>query len=177
VSNASQQDKRGLPRLARDRGGVAAFEFALIFPVFLLFVAGIVYFGMMLWTVNVLQNVASWAARCASLQTCPVPTNSTCTANNIPCYAVAKAAASGLPGGLSALNVSVNNTILNAVTCGTFTGLSTIKFWRVDINVPYTLFIPGGKYAFSNSLTLNASSCYPDQTYSLNPNTTNPTPS
>jgi Flp pilus assembly protein TadG len=51
----------------RSEDGTSAAEFAMILPVFLLFVFGLVEFGMLLFTTNQLHWTAEQAARCSSV--------------------------------------------------------------------------------------------------------------
>lgn len=54
-------------RRARDQRGAAAVEFALVFPLLLLIVFGILDFGWMLMKANLVNNAARDAVRIASL--------------------------------------------------------------------------------------------------------------
>lgn len=47
--------------------GATAVEFALIFPVFVVFVLGIIQFGLVLWTKFALKHATVEAARCATV--------------------------------------------------------------------------------------------------------------
>lgn len=58
-----------LARLARDRRGIAAVEFALLAPVFLGLLVGAVETGRLLWTRSVLQFAVEEAARYALVRT------------------------------------------------------------------------------------------------------------
>ena len=51
--------------LARDRRGVAMVEFALVAPVFLMTLLGIIGYGGYFWRAHVVQQVANDAARAA----------------------------------------------------------------------------------------------------------------
>ena len=61
----------GKPRrsLCRDISGATAAEFALVFPLALLFLLGAVELGRMLWLQNSLQYAAEQAVRCAVVNT------------------------------------------------------------------------------------------------------------
>ena len=52
-------------RSLADDGGAAAVEFALIGPLFVLLLAGVVVYGGWLWLAQSVQSVASEAARAA----------------------------------------------------------------------------------------------------------------
>ena len=54
-------------RLARDAGGGAALEMALISPALFLFLFGIIEFARALWLQNALDYSVAEAARCASI--------------------------------------------------------------------------------------------------------------
>ena len=62
-----------LVRIWRDEQGASALEFAMLAPVFFLFIFGIIELGLMFWTQAGLQHAAEMAARCASINTklCP----------------------------------------------------------------------------------------------------------
>ena len=69
----------GIGRRIRRQEGVAAVEFAIIMPVALLIVVGIIQFGVIYSQYQVLQGAAREGARCASVQaggltTCDVTT-------------------------------------------------------------------------------------------------------
>lgn len=67
-------------------GGTAAVEFALVFPVVLVFTLGIIDVGRLLWTQTTLDRAVLAAARCAAVNA------TTCgTAANIQSYAVTQA--------------------------------------------------------------------------------------
>jgi Flp pilus assembly protein TadG len=58
-------------RRASDERGVAVVEFALIMPVLILLVAGVIQFGIMYSQYQVLQGAAREGARCAAVQALP----------------------------------------------------------------------------------------------------------
>lgn len=78
------------PRLSGDRRGATAVEFALLAPVFLLLLCGMIEIGRMLWAKQVLTEVAYGAARCASLE------GQCKTAADIRSFATSRAAGWGL---------------------------------------------------------------------------------
>jgi Flp pilus assembly protein TadG len=59
--------KMKLAKIWRDQQGASAVEFALIAPVFFLFIFGIVACGLLFWTQIGMQHGAEMAARCASI--------------------------------------------------------------------------------------------------------------
>lgn len=64
-----------LTTIWRDNRGASALEFALTAPAFLLFIFGIIEFGLLLWTQIGLQQAAEMAARCASVNSTLCPAN------------------------------------------------------------------------------------------------------
>ena len=55
-------------RVSRREGGAVAVEFALITPLFLALVVGIIEFGMLFWNLSSIQTAVSAATRTASTQ-------------------------------------------------------------------------------------------------------------
>jgi len=58
-----------LRRLVRDTSGAIAVEFAIIGPVFLLALLGMIEYGRLLWYENALHYAVEEAARCMSIAT------------------------------------------------------------------------------------------------------------
>lgn len=63
--------------LRRSERGSTAVEFALVLPVFLLLVFGVVEFGRVMWADNTLRHAVQEGARCAALDCCAA--SSTCS--------------------------------------------------------------------------------------------------
>jgi Flp pilus assembly protein TadG len=64
----------------RDTRGTTAVEFALVGPVFIMLIVGVVYTSLLLFAMGSLQYAVEEAARCASVKT-TVCTSSTSTAS------------------------------------------------------------------------------------------------
>jgi Flp pilus assembly protein TadG len=62
---AMRRDGRG-PRSARDRSGVTAVEFAMLLPLFMTLLFGIIEFAQVVFFQAALQHAVTAAARCAS---------------------------------------------------------------------------------------------------------------
>jgi len=86
-------------RFTRSEEGASAAEFALILPVFLLFVFGLIEFGMLLFTTNQLHWTAEQAARCSSVSmSCKLNGNATGAVTNTTVGNYAKSVYKGLAG-------------------------------------------------------------------------------
>jgi Flp pilus assembly protein TadG len=63
-------------RLAKDSNGATAVEFALVLPVFVAMIMGLLSIGMLAFASNSLQYAAEDAARCAAVKTTVCTTGS-----------------------------------------------------------------------------------------------------
>jgi uncharacterized membrane protein len=86
------------------RSGATAIEYAIVLPVLLLFILGIMDTGRLLWTYVTIYRATEAAARCAAIAAA-VPTAVTCT-NSTQTKNYAVAAAWGLAINASAFTVS-----------------------------------------------------------------------
>lgn len=130
-------------RLLSDRRGVTAVEFALVAPVFMMFMFLIIDGARAVWTYQALQEVATNSARCAALGVTGCKTS-----GDVQSYAVARAAANGVKLTAGAV------TLTNAATCSSVAGMT-----KVAISSAYqgasTKLLP------SSVTTLNTESCFP----------------
>jgi Flp pilus assembly protein TadG len=121
-----------LKRLAEDRRGNTAVQFAFVAPAVCLFLFGIIETGQAMWLQNLLNYSVAEAARCASINT------STCgTAAQIQSYAVSE---SGNSFSTSVFSVSTPS-------CGN----------QVSGSYPMTLNL----VTMSLPVTLTAQACFP----------------
>jgi len=134
---------RAMIRLLRDRKGVTATEFALVAPVFMMFLFLVIDGARVVWTYQSLQEVATNSARCAALGVTGCK-----TASEVQAYAVARAATQQIKITTSAV------TLTSAATCSSVTGMT-----KVAISATYqgasTKLLP------SSLTTLNTESCFP----------------
>jgi Flp pilus assembly protein TadG len=133
-----------MPRHAVDgrrrERGAAAVEFAIILPVLLLCVLGLVEFGRAIWTQATLNYAVQAAARCYALGHAVV--GATCeTAAQTQQYATTRAPGLSLPA--SAFTVTNPNP-----ACGVEVAASLAFDFLVSELLPY-------------SQTLNATACFP----------------
>ena len=122
-------------RIWRDQRGATALEFALLAPVFVLLIFGIIALGMLFWTQVGLQHGVQMAARCASVNTVLCPNNDP---NAITAYATQQALGLSLPPSTFAYSVPA---------CGN------------QVSASYTFQFP--TILNLNPLTLTAQSCFP----------------
>jgi Flp pilus assembly protein TadG len=121
-------------RLLADRRGNAAVEFALVLPLFISCIVGVMEVGRLLWTQNTLQRSVEVAARCAS-----VNATSCGTTAQVQSFAVSEAV--GLKLTTSAFTVAT-------AACGSqVTGNAQFQY--------LTSFLP------MPALTLSAQACFP----------------
>jgi Flp pilus assembly protein TadG len=125
---------RDIVRSIGNRSGLAALEFALLLPLFLLLVIGVMQLGQLFWTQTALQHAVQMAARCATVNT------TTCgTATQIKAYAATQAY--GMVVAPATFTVTTPTCGNNVAATTTFTFLTTL-------------------FPVSN-ITLQAQSCYP----------------
>lgn len=95
-----------LNRLRRQDRGTVAIEFAMVFPLFIMMLFGIVEFGRFLWADNTLRHAVQEGARCAALHCCEVA--------NASCDTPEEFAAQRAAG----LAVSAADFVLDTPDCG-----------------------------------------------------------
>jgi Flp pilus assembly protein TadG len=59
-------------KFARDEGGAAAIEAALVLPFYLVLIFAVIELGHIYWTYNCIQYVADEVARCHAVSNCDV---------------------------------------------------------------------------------------------------------
>ncbi len=130
-------------RLFRDAKGVTATEFALVAPMFMMFMFLIIDGARAVWTYQVLQEVAAHSARCAGLGTTGCKTSS-----DIKSYAVTRATASGVKLAASAV------TLTSGATCSSIGGMTKVAI-ASSYQGATTKLLP------STLTTLTTESCFP----------------
>jgi Flp pilus assembly protein TadG len=118
----------------RDRGGNAAVEFALVLPLFLTLIIGVMELGQILLKQNALQRAVEIAARCAS-----VDKTNCATPSQVQSFAATQA---------TGVTVPPSAFTATAAACGN----------QVSAALPYTYlttFLP------LPPLTLRARACFP----------------
>ncbi|HUZ75292.1 MAG TPA: TadE/TadG family type IV pilus assembly protein [Stellaceae bacterium] len=122
------------PRLGAAERGSSAVEFALVVPILLAMLFGIVEFGRALWIQGMLDYAVEQASRCASIDT------STCNSSGaIATYASQQTAP---------LNLPASDFTATTQTCGN----------QVKANYPFTFVVPN---LLPYNITLKSQSCFP----------------
>jgi uncharacterized membrane protein len=121
---------------ASDRG-TTAIETALVFPVFILMVLGVLEFGRALWTQSALQYAVQMAARCGAVNitTCASP-------SEVVSYAVTQSEPLDVPSAYFSASTQA---------CGS----------SVSVSYPFTFVVP---QLFPFDITFSAQACYPTAT-------------
>ena len=129
---------RQRPAILSRSDGTAAVELAILMPVFLVFLFGIVEFGRVMWTHAALQFAVEAAARCYALDT-------TCTS----------ASAAQTYASQQAIGMTVaSSAFLASNGAGTSCG-----GYQVQVSdYPFSFIVPA---LFPWTITLNAQSCHP----------------
>jgi Flp pilus assembly protein TadG len=128
------------PSISRRRGSVA-IEYAIVLPVLLLFLLGVMDVGRLLWAYSTLHRAADSAARCAAIQ---APGCATFGATQS--FAVAEAW--GLIVTASAFTVSNQ-------ACG----VQVVANYTFGFVIPWLSVV--APFGSSNSIPLTATACYP----------------
>jgi Flp pilus assembly protein TadG len=119
-------------KLSRARGGATAVEFAIVAPVLLMLLLGIMEGGRALWTQNALSFAVEQAARCASIDQ-----NNCGSTTQVQSFAAR----------VSGENFISSIFTVTAAACGNLVSAS----YPMQLNIPYVSAAP----------TLTAESCYP----------------
>jgi Flp pilus assembly protein TadG len=126
-------------------------EFAICALALVLIVVGFVEFGRLVWTFEVLQEVAAEGARCMGLGASSCSASGAYNAANTQGYVVSLATSRGVA--ITAATVSLSN----AATCGGASGFS-----QVSIRYSFATVAPGLLTSLVNGFTVPASACYPN---------------
>jgi len=111
-----------------------AVEFALVLPVLLMFLLGIIDMGRLAWTVTTLDFATSAAARCDAINA-----TACATVALTQSYAVSQTPGMVLP---------TSDFTVSSPSCGD----------QVSVAAPFVFFTP---WIVPTNLTLTASACYP----------------
>jgi Flp pilus assembly protein TadG len=125
-------------RFHKSRSGAAAIEYAIVLPVLLLLVFGIIDVGRLLWTYTTLVRAGEAAARCYAVKAAGCT-----TVDEVQNYAVSQA---------WGLTVAASSFTVATSTCGA----------QVSASYVFGFVIPWvSAYGSANSITLNTTACFP----------------
>ena len=148
------RDRSGRVRGTRPDAGAAAttaVEFAICALAMMLIIIGFTEFGRLVWTFEVLQEVASEGARCMGLGASSCAAAGAYSAANTTSYVVSLATSRGVV--ITAAMVTLNN----AATCGGASGFS-----QVSISYNFITAAPALLTSLVNGFTVPASACFPN---------------
>ncbi|HEV2365155.1 MAG TPA: TadE family protein [Caulobacteraceae bacterium] len=134
-----------------DRSGASAVEFALVAPVFLACLLGIVEFGRAMWIHNALQQAAVAGARCEGIAQGSVGSTAACGGASVTSYV--QTVASGW--GITVPTSGISST--TSTTCGGASGFSS-----VTITYTFSTVAPQIVPALA-SMPMSATACFPNQ--------------
>ncbi len=136
----------------KDRSGATAVEFAMVAPVLLMLVFGILEFGRALWVHNALQQTAIAGARCEGISQSSVASTAACNGSSVTSYVQSVATGWGITVPTSGIVLSSNTT------CAGATGFSS-----VTINYTFQTAVPQVLGSMSGGVPMTANACFPNQ--------------
>ncbi|NTH16758.1 pilus assembly protein [Agrobacterium rhizogenes] len=143
---------RPIRKLWHARAGASAVEFALVMPVFLLMLFGIIEFGRLFWTSHALHETAIATARCMGIPQLECEDGG---AYN-PSQAIAFAETKGAGWFVSLDPASI--TLDHSASCYSVEGFS-----RVKITYQFTTVVPDLLTSLAGGTILSAEACYTNQ--------------
>lgn len=138
-------------RLARDRRGASAVEFALVIVPFVLLLFTVVEYGRLLFTRHAFQEIASETARCMGIvaPACADAAQSYSEARTRSLIAAdARAFSIAAPAA----------TLSRTATCAGVGGFS-----QATLTGTFATAVPGLMTALAGGVRLSATACYPNQ--------------
>jgi Flp pilus assembly protein TadG len=141
-------------------GGMAAIEFALVAPMFVMLVFGTIEFGRLLWTKQALQQTAIAGARCmaiaqGAIQSSPCASGGSYSPTSTQTYIQNTASGWGLS--VPTTNITLDTS---GSDCGGTSGLVEAK-----ITNTFTTPVPAIVLLAAGGTTLTAIACYPSNPF------------
>ncbi len=143
--------RRSILSLLRDRQGASAVEFALVAPALFGLLFGVIEYGRLYWTIDVLQQTAIAGARCMGIRETNCAAGGVYSASNTTTYVQNVASQWGLT--LPTGDINLNNN----ATCGNVTGLS-----QVQITYTFRSVVPALVRLSSSGNTVTTAACFPN---------------
>ncbi len=132
--NSMRRERQGLANTTTDRGGAAAVEFAMVAPLFLMLVMGMVEYSIAINAYNTLYAAVREGGRLASMEFSAYVTPNQSANDKVIRDIRTFLNASGLPGN------AVTIEITDVETGGTFDLAATanyMRMFRISASVPY----------------------------------------
>jgi Flp pilus assembly protein TadG len=138
-------------RLVSDQRAATAVEFAISALAMVMIVVGVVEFGRLVWTFEVLQEAAAEGARCMGLRASACASSGAYNAANTTNQIVSLASSRGVTITASMITLS------SSMTCGGAAGFS-----QVSINYGFTTVAPALLTPLVRGFAVAASACFPN---------------
>lgn len=135
----------------RAREATTAIEFAICAMAIVLLVVGFAEFGRIVWTYEVLQEVAAESARCMGLRANACASAGVYNLSNTLSYVVSLTKSHGVAIQTSMVSLS------NVATCGGAAGFS-----QVSINYDLISMAPRLLTSLRGGMIMTASACFPN---------------
>ncbi|MGH6986538.1 MAG: TadE/TadG family type IV pilus assembly protein [Caulobacteraceae bacterium] len=129
-----------------------AVEFALVSPIFLLLVYGILEFGRALWVHNALQQTAIAGARCEGIEEGSIGSTAACNSQSVTTYIQGVGSGWGIT--IPAANITLNT---NATCAG------ASNFSEVTLSYTYQTVVPQLLGSLAGGIPMSADACFPNQ--------------
>lgn len=144
-------------QLYHARRGVAALEFAVVAPVLMMLMFGILEFGRLLWTMQGLQMTAASAARCMGILASSCASGGAYSSDNTTSYIENTANAWGISLTSSNLVLLTRDSTNSACAPAT----STLTISEVTITYTFQTAVPG-LLSMLSSNALQGHACFPN---------------
>lgn len=140
---------RAIQNLLREHSGASAVEFALVAPIFLLMLFGMIEFARMFWTTHALHETAIATARCMGIPQIECEDGGVYSPESAISFAISKA------GGWLILLDAENIVLDRNATCQGVEGLS-----KAVIEYRFATVAPGFLTSLAGGTRLRAEACY-----------------
>ncbi|MGP4727592.1 TadE/TadG family type IV pilus assembly protein [Agrobacterium deltaense] len=141
--------KSVIQKFRKSRSGASAVEFALVMPVFLLMLFGMIEFGRLFWTSHALHDVAIATVRCMGIPQMECEDGDMYSASKATAFARTTAA-----GWFVALDTA-SITLDHDVSCHGLAGFSQVK-----ITHEFKTVMPALLTSLAGGTKLQAKACY-----------------
>lgn len=141
--------KHSIRNLFRERSGASAVEFALVAPIFLLMLFGMIEFARLFWTTHALHETAIATARCMGIPQLECEAGGAYNSESAIAFARSKAA-----GWL--IQIAPTEIFLDRnSSCNGLQGLSMVR-----IDYRFTTVVPSFLTSLAGGTQLKADACY-----------------